>query len=115
MTEAGADVVFVEAPESIDELRLIGRLAAPQVVNVVAGGKTPMQDFETFKAMGFTIVLYANAALQAMLLAAQNVLGSLKKTGSLEQVQDKLASFTERQRIVDKSFFDELESRYRGS
>ena len=115
MTEAGADIIFVEAPESVEEMRQIGQLPAPQLVNVVMGGRTPMLPREELADMGFSIALYANAALQAMVLAAQEVLGSLRDVGSLEQVEDRLASFSERQRIVGKPEFDALEARYRGA
>lgn len=115
MSEAGADIIFVEAPESVEEMRQIGQLPAPQLVNVVMGGRTPMLPRQELAEMGFSIALYANAALQAMVLAAQEVLGSLRDVGSLEKVEDRLASFSERQRIVGKPDFDALEARYRGA
>jgi 2-methylisocitrate lyase-like PEP mutase family enzyme len=115
MTEAGADVIFVEAPESVEELRAIGQLPAPQLVNVVMGGKTPMLPREELAAMGFSVTLYANAALQTMIRSIQEVLGTLRDTGSLDGVEDRLASFVERQRIVGKPRFDELEARYKGA
>lgn len=112
MTEAGADVIFVEAPESMEELCAIAKLSAPQVVNVVIGGKTPMLSTEELRALGFAIVLYANAALQATIHAVQEVLGHLRRTGSLAKIEGRLASFSERQRIVGKDVFDVLEARY---
>lgn len=115
MAEAGADVIFVEAPEGIEEMRAIGQLPAPQLINVVMGGKTPMLPREELAAMGFSIALYANAALQAMVLAAQEVLGSLRDVGSLAGAENRLASFAERQRIVGKPEFDALEARYKGA
>lgn len=63
MTEAGADVIFIEAPESMEELHGIAKLPAPQVVNIVIGEKTPMPSIEELRGLGFAIVLYANAAL----------------------------------------------------
>jgi 2-methylisocitrate lyase-like PEP mutase family enzyme len=115
MTEVGADVVFVEAPESEDELRRIARLSAPQLVNVVMGGKTPMLPQAELRSMGFAVALYANAALQSMVKAVQDVLGHLKAHGSLAGVEDRLASFTERQRVVGKDAFDAAEKRYVGA
>jgi 2-methylisocitrate lyase-like PEP mutase family enzyme len=52
--------------------------------------------------MGFSLVLYANAALHASLKAMNDVLGALKREGSLNSVRDRLASFEERQRVVQK-------------
>jgi 2-methylisocitrate lyase-like PEP mutase family enzyme len=62
--------------------------------------------------MGYSLVLYANAALQASLAGMQNVLGHLKANGSLHGVENQLATFTERQRLVKKPHFDALEKRY---
>jgi 2-methylisocitrate lyase-like PEP mutase family enzyme len=115
MTEAGADVLFIEAPESVEEMRAIGALPAPQVANIVIGGRTPNLPIDELRGMGFSIALYANAALQATIRAVQDVLGHLRSEGSLAGVQDRLATFAERQRIVDKDRFDALEARYSGS
>jgi 2-methylisocitrate lyase-like PEP mutase family enzyme len=112
MTEAGADVIFIEAPESMEELHAIAKLPAPQVVNIVIGGKTPMPSIEGLRGLGFAIVLYANAALQATIRAVQEVLGHLRRTGSLAEIEDRLVSFSERQRIVGKDAFDALEAHY---
>jgi 2-methylisocitrate lyase-like PEP mutase family enzyme len=112
--EAGADVTFVEAPTSREELAEIPRkLPVPQVANMVYGGKTPILPQRDFAEMGYGCVLYANAALQAALLATQRVLGALLRDGSLDNVKDLLAGFEERQRAVAKPFFDALEAKYK--
>ncbi|KLK90573.1 carboxyvinyl-carboxyphosphonate phosphorylmutase [Microvirga vignae] len=112
--EAGADVTFVEAPTSLDELARIPReLSMPQVANIVYGGKTPDPGRERLAEMGFSIVLYANAALQVALKASYEVLGALKNEGSLGTVGNLLASFEERQRAVAKDQWDAHEARYR--
>jgi len=113
--EAGADVTFVEAPTSVEELSLIAReLPVPQLANMVFGGLTPVLPQAEFARMGYGAVLYANAALQAALKAVREVLGSLKEKGSLDAVRERLASFDERQRAVAKDHYDALEARYRG-
>ena len=112
--EAGADVTFVEAPISVDELARIPReVRAPQIANMVFGGKTPDLGRAKLAEMGFSIVLYANAVLQAALKAGYDVLRALKKDGTLLSVQDRLASFEDRQRAVGKHEWDVLEARYR--
>ncbi|HKH33740.1 MAG TPA: oxaloacetate decarboxylase [Beijerinckiaceae bacterium] len=115
MAEAGADVLFVEAPETVEEMRAIAALPTPQVANIVVGGRTPNLPLGELRELGFAVALYANAALQATIKAVQDVLGHLKHNGSLAGVQDRLASFAERQRIVDKDRFDTREARYSGS
>ena len=62
---AGADVIFVEAPTSTDELRAVAAaIDAPLVANMVEGGTTPLLDLEALGTLGYAIVLYANAALR---------------------------------------------------
>jgi 2-methylisocitrate lyase-like PEP mutase family enzyme len=111
--EAGADMTFVEAPKTTEEMSQISkRLAVPQIVNIVAGGLTPMLGLDELTKMGFSMILYANAALQASMAGMQKVLGHLKSHGSLDAVSDQLADFSERQRIVCKPHFDSLEKKY---
>ena len=112
--EAGADATFVEAPVSLDEMARIGRdIPVPQIANIVFGGKTPDPGREALAAMGFSGVLYANAALQAALRASYRILSALKRDGSLAQVADQLATFEERQAAVAKPRWDALEARYK--
>ena len=110
--EAGADMTFVEAPRDPEQMRRIGTLSVPQVANIVHGGRTPALPQAELAQMGFGIVLYANAALQAAVHASVEVLGSLKATGSLDAVRDRLASFEERQAAVAKDKWDALEQRF---
>jgi len=115
MIEAGADVTFVEAPASAEELaQIASSLSVPQVANVVFGGLTPELGQQRFAELGFGCVLYANAALQAALKASHEVLMALKRDGSLASVADRLAGFAVRQQAVAKPKYDELERRYRG-
>ncbi len=111
--EAGADLTFVEAPQNPDELAAIpARLAVPQVANMVFGGQTPLLNQDKLAAMGYSVVLYANAALQSALHGMQTALAALHRDGSLASVGDILSPFDERQRLVAKSYYDELEKKY---
>lgn len=111
---AGADATFVEAPTTLEELaRIPAALDVPQLANIVFGGKTPDPGRDKLAELGFAIVLYANAALQAALKASYDVLGALKNEGSLQSVADRLASFEARQRAVAKDEWDAREARYR--
>jgi len=113
--EAGADVTFVEAPESIEHIRKIPqRLSVPQVINVVVGGKTPVLAQEELAKMRFGLVLYANVALQGAITGMQAALKVLKTTGRMDEAGATVASFAERQRLVKKPFFDELDGKYAG-
>jgi 2-methylisocitrate lyase-like PEP mutase family enzyme len=111
--EAGADITFVEALTTEEEMRTVPRrLRVPQVINIVFGGKTPPLPFEALDVMGFKIVLYANAALQAAIFSMDKVLRELHASGSLDKVKDELASFERRQAVIKKPLFDALERRY---
>jgi 2-methylisocitrate lyase-like PEP mutase family enzyme len=111
--EAGADVTFVEAPETLEEVKRIpALLRVPQIINMVPGGKTPIVDAAALASMGFAIVLYANAALQGAIAGMQGALSELKARGSLDESSGKIASFAERQRLVQKPLFDQLEQKY---
>jgi 2-methylisocitrate lyase-like PEP mutase family enzyme len=111
--EAGADILFVEATESLDEVRrLVPLLDRPQVINIVIGGKTPPLDGDELGTLGFGIVLYANAALQGAMLGMQRSLGALKTNRRLDEDPEVVVPFKERQRLVDKPFYDGLEMKY---
>jgi 2-methylisocitrate lyase-like PEP mutase family enzyme len=111
--EAGADMTFVEAPLSLTELEQIAKeLRVPQIANIVHGGRTPDPGRAALAQMGFSIVLYANAGLQAALRAATQVYSALKDDGSLQNVSDLLATFEERQQSVAKDSWDTSEGRY---
>jgi len=111
--EAGADILFVEATENVDEVRRLPQLfARPLLVNIVIGGKTPVSDADELTRLGYGIVLYANAALQGAVAGMQRALGALKSNGRLDEDPALVAPFAERQRLVDKSFYDALEKKY---
>jgi len=111
--EAGADVMFVEAPENIDEVREIGRrVNVPQLLNIVVGGRTPPVTPAQASEMGFNLLLYANTALQGAIHGMQTALRTLIETGSMDEHSGLVATFAERQRLVQKPFYDDLERRY---
>jgi 2-methylisocitrate lyase-like PEP mutase family enzyme len=111
--EAGADILFVEATESADEIRALPkRVTTPQLMNMVIGGKTPIFSADELALMGYGIVLYANAALQGALAGMQRALSVLRDTHRLDEDPTLVAPFAERQRLVGKSEWDALEKRY---
>jgi len=112
--EAGADVTFVEAPKSPEQIAEIPkRLPWPQLINIVLGGRTPELPNAKLKELGFAGVLYANVALQAAVRGMQLALGALRKNGQLGDAAALAVDFAERQRLVDKAEFDALERKYK--
>jgi len=111
--EAGADMTFLEAPQTLDEVRRVPRaLGVPQLLNIVVGGKTPVIIQAQAAQMGFSLLLYANAALQGAVLGMQHALATLRDQGAVDEEGGLLATFAERQRLVDKPGFDALEQKY---
>jgi len=111
--EAGADVTFVEAPTSMEEIAEIPRrLPWPQLINIVIGGRTPELPNAKLKELGYAGVIYANVALQSALKGMQAALGELRRKGHIGDALNLLTDFAERQRLVHKDEFDALERKY---
>jgi 2-methylisocitrate lyase-like PEP mutase family enzyme len=110
----GADAVFVEAPQSEAELEKIAQSLrdVPLLVNMFKGGKTPFLPAPRLEAMGFRIVILPSETQRAAIHAMKEVLALLKRDGSTEAMDDRLASFKERDRIVGLSEWENLEQYY---
>jgi 2-methylisocitrate lyase-like PEP mutase family enzyme len=111
--DAGADVTFVEAPTTMEQIADIPRrLPWPQLANIVLGGRTPELPNEKLKELGYAGVIYANVALQAAVKGMQAALGELRRKGHMGDATSMVADFSERQRLVHKDDFDALERKY---
>jgi 2,3-dimethylmalate lyase len=111
--EAGADFLFIEAPLTKEELLAIPReVPGIHLCNMVIGGKTPLLPRAELAKAGYAVICYANAALQASLLAMQEVLRHLHEKGSIEGIEEKLMMFAERQKVLDAEKYKDLEKRY---
>jgi 2-methylisocitrate lyase-like PEP mutase family enzyme len=100
--ELGADAIFVEQPRSVDELRRIGEAfrGTPLVANMVERSKTPLLPERELLAMGFNIILYANAALYLGSYAIRQGLAVLRKEGTTQSLLDRMTTFAERQALI---------------
>ncbi len=111
--QAGADVIFVEAPESREEIeKVIGAIDLPHIVNLVVGGKTPTISQADAARLGVGMVLYANVALQAAVAGMQAALAQLRDDGQVDETTPGIASFEDRQRLVRKTEYDVLDRRH---
>ena len=111
--EAGADILFVEAVTRAEEVRALPqRLAKPQLMNMVIGGKTPIFNAEQLGELGYGIVLYANAALQGAVAGMQKALTVLRDEKEVQESSGLVTPFAERQLLVGKPAWDALEKRY---
>ena len=111
--EAGADVGFVEAPQSREELATVGKqLKKPSLVNIFEGGKTPVLPVRELEAMGHRIGIYPSQTHRAAIAAAKKVLSALKEDGDTNRVEADLATFQDREDAVGTAKWRELEARY---
>lgn len=109
----GADVIFVEAPQSISEMKKIGKsIKAPLVANMIEGGATPISSALALQKMGFKIILYPLSVLFANTYASLQILKELKKSGTTSKLSKNLVNFDEFNEIVELSKFRKLENRY---
>lgn len=110
--EAGADVLFVEAPRTVEELEQIGRELAgtPLLVNVVEGGKTPQLTLAEYHDLGFTVVLFANFLMRVMLQAGAAALEHLCAEGETATYSEHIASWEQRQLLFNLSEFSAAEA-----
>ena len=94
--EAGADVLFIEAPRSVDELKLIRKsfdLNIPLLANMVEGGKTPVKTANDLKSLGFNIVIFPGGAVRAATFQLQKYYAGLLKNGSNSEFSKKMHNF----------------------
>ena len=111
--EAGADFLFIEAPLTREELLAIpSEVPGIHLCNMVIGGKTPLLPREELAQAGYAVVCYANAALQASMLAMQEVMQHMAVHGSIKGIESRLMMFAERQKVLDADRFKDLEARY---
>ncbi len=110
--DAGADIVFVEAPQTIEEVDIVAaEVPGPKILNLVHGGVTPHVPTEHIAELGYTFALFANLPLLASIHAVRETLEHLR-TDTNNQHDPPIASWDERQRLVRKTHFDALGTRY---
>jgi 2-methylisocitrate lyase-like PEP mutase family enzyme len=99
--DAGADVVFVEAPESVEQIELVAReIPEPKLINMFHGGRTPLVPRERLAELGYRLVIIPSDLQRAAIRACQRALEAIVRDGDSSAVADELASFAEREGIV---------------
>lgn len=111
--KAGADVIFVEAPRSIDELKEIGsKIDAPLVANMIEGGITPNLTASELRELGFRIGVFPLSGLFASAFAMKQVFEELHRSGSTSKEREKMITFEEFNRLVNLQKYIDLERKY---
>ncbi len=112
--EAGADLLFLEAPTSREMLAAIPAMVEGlHVVNMVEGGKTPPVRNAQLREMGFKLALYANAPLKAAVKGVKDLLAHIKTHDGTGDAGDLMIPITERNAIINFTFWQELENRFK--
>lgn len=91
--QAGADMLFIEAPESLEQMQTINEIfegKVPLLANMVEGGSTPIKDADDLQQMGYSLVIFPGAMVRAYTFMAQEFLGSLKANQNTKQYQDRM-------------------------
>lgn len=110
--EAGADVLFVEAPSAEQLPKIAPRLKAPLLYNMATSGKTPFLERAEIERLGFKIIIYPNWIMLAAIRAASEVLATLKQTGTIASLAKDVPSFKEFFDLLGMPEVQDLEARY---
>ncbi len=113
--DAGADVLFVEAPKTRDQLAGVAAALGPHVlamVNMVEGGKTPVLPASELEAIGFSLVIFPGGIVRALARTASDYYASLAACGTTEPFRDRMLDFEGINRVVGTAEMIELGKRY---
>ena len=112
--ETGADAVFIEAPESVDELRAVAQaVPGPLVANMIEKGVTPVQTPEQLRALGYRLIVWPLAGLFASARAMADAYGTLRKSGTTAAMQGRQMDFVEFNEVIGVDEKYTLDARYR--
>mgnify|MGYP003982333691 FL=1 len=110
----GADAIFIEAPKTIQEMKIIGEsINAPLVANMIEGGATPIISKSKLHKMGFKIVLYPLSVLFSNTYSTLKLLQELKKSGTTKKLSKQIVNFNQFNDIVELSKYRKLEQKYK--
>ena len=110
----GADAIFIEAPKTIKEMKIIGEsINAPLVANMIEGGATPIISKSKLHKMGFKIVLYPLSVLFSNTYSTLKLLQELKKSGTTRKLSKQIVNFDQFNDVVELSKYRKLEQKYK--
>jgi carboxyvinyl-carboxyphosphonate phosphorylmutase len=111
--KAGADVIFVEAPRSVEELKKVANeIDAPLVANLIEDGVTPKLSASEIVKLWYQIAVFPLSAIYSATFAMRQVLTELKNTGTTKDARNIMVTFKDFNRFMDLEHFVGLEKRY---
>ena len=111
--KAGADVIFVEAPRSVEELKKVAdEIDAPLVANMIEDGATPNLSASELLRIGYRVAVFPLSAIYSATFAMRQVLTELKNTGTTKEGRNIMVTFKDFNQFMDLDHFRDLEKRY---
>ncbi len=111
--EAGADVAFIEAPQSVEQIEQLSKdLPYPKLLNMFWGGKTPVVSRDKLEAWGFNLVIAPGDMQRAAMQAMRDAADAIISEGHTEALKDRMASFDDREEAINTAKYMELDARY---
>ena len=111
--KTGADVIFVEAPRSVEELKKVANeIDAPLVANMIEDGATPNLSASELLRIGYRMAVFPLSAIYSATFAMRQVLTELKNTGTTREGRNIMVTFKDFNQFMDLDQFRDLEKRY---
>lgn len=113
--EAGADIIFIESPESEEEMKMINdAISVYTLANMVEGGRTPMLTNDRLETMGYNLVIYPTASTYMTTKSMLTLMESLKKEGTTAQMIPEMVTFSQFNDLIGLTEIRQLEAKYSG-
>jgi 2-methylisocitrate lyase-like PEP mutase family enzyme len=110
---AGADLIFLEAPESLEEMKQVAQsIPAPLFINLVEGGKTPLISAKELEGMGYKIASFSGSMQKIALKAMERFITAFRQTGDIRLYLRDMVSLEERSDLLGLNEFYEFEKRF---
>ncbi len=111
--ETGADMIFVEAPQSVGEIeRIAQEVKAPLLINMFWGGKTPLVPADQLAALGYRLMIVPSDLQRAAIRAMQRAAAVIRQDGHTAAMAEEMVSFVEREEVIGKSDIEALQKRF---
>ena len=111
--ETGADMIFVEAPQSVEEIeRIAQEVKVPLLINMFWGGKTPLVPADQLAALGYRLMIVPSDLQRAAIRAMQRAAAVIRQDGNTAAMAEEMVSFVEREEVIGKSDIEALQKRF---
>jgi carboxyvinyl-carboxyphosphonate phosphorylmutase len=111
--EAGADIIFLESPESKEEMEMLNKeIKAPTLANMVEGGRTPLLTKEELEKLGFNLVIWPTASTYVTAYMMMELMKELKEKGTTEGFMDKMISFEDFNKLIGLNEYNDMGKKF---